>query len=712
MATAGSYPIRSFSESQTFLVLDPSTSTVSRVRGSDLIAFITPNLNVVRSESTTDGLVNEDYKIGSLVQTTGQSAIGDGLGGLFLVVASGEGDVPMLNGNDLLTIAGDAFLRDQLNNGIVRFGSLSDMEGTAGRFDGDAAYMVGRVTSGDGGEGNFRWDSSDLSSTLVLASVTSTSVDDTTDTITSAGHGLVDGDGVVSQSAVNGLSLNTVYWVVNATNDTFQLSSNPSGSIFDLVGTANFTLDRLLDPLKGIYVTATNDLTGVGGAWAREIKPAYTADEFGINGNSTDADDDSALLKSALDVCLRLGAWLDIGGFGKVYNLRNSWLFSDNTKVRASGAKIWRGTGHSGGTQQAGATIRNSDQASGNSGILMAGLWRFGDRNDGIAGTSEGKHIGFWEVSRSVFGDWQFEETYTFSTVLNTTRCIYGDVILKHQAGASSGHDGFHVRGGSDCVVGRIIGESGDDMLAFTDEGDGNSTDMKNWQIGAVIGKSNTASLVKLFLDASATTKIQGIKIGFVTGVAGSNGKAIRLANDTANQGDMSDIDISCGILDCSANDDNGLAVENCRRVVVRNPRINLSNFASVRVSDSLNIFIHNLDSNTPTTNHGVFIDNSENVQIIGGNNTGSPGNGILISDSTNCHVRGHRITAFASGFDGVRLTNTVRSKVTLNDIINVSEVSVQETGTSNKNIIKDNTIPGGSIVTIGGGTLASDNIA
>lgn len=274
MANASSYPIRAFSESQTFLVIDPSTGTTSRVRGSDLIAFITPNLNVVRSESSTDGLVNEDYRVGSVIQTTGQSVPGDGQGGLFLVVPSGKGDVAMLNGNDLLTIAGDAFLRTQLNDGIVRFDSLSEMESTAGRFDADA----GRLVSGTGRDGDFRSNASDLSGTLVLSSVTSTSVDSGTDTITSAGHGLVDGDGVVLQAAVNGLSLNTVYWVVNATTDTFQLSSTFGGSAFDLTGTTNFTVDNLIDPGKGVYVTASDDLTGVNGAWVRQsefVRPEF-----------------------------------------------------------------------------------------------------------------------------------------------------------------------------------------------------------------------------------------------------------------------------------------------------------------------------------------------------------------------------------------------------------------------------------------------------
>lgn len=164
---------------------------------------------------------------------------------------------------------GDAALRQELGSGVFRADLLANLEATPGRFDGDSARLMGRSALSDGGQGNFRWDSSDLSSTMILSSVTSTSVDDTTDTITSTAHGLEDGDGVVSQAAVNGLSLNTVYYVVNATTDTYQLSETFGGVAFDLTGTANFTVDHLLDPLKGVYVTSPTDLIGTGGAWVR-----------------------------------------------------------------------------------------------------------------------------------------------------------------------------------------------------------------------------------------------------------------------------------------------------------------------------------------------------------------------------------------------------------------------------------------------------------
>lgn len=181
---------------------------------------------------------------------------------------------------------GDAALRQELGSGILRANALSTLETTAGRFDGDAARLV----SGTGRDGDFRWNASDLSSTLVLASVTSTSVDDTTDTITSAGHGLVDGNGVITQSAVNGLSAQTVYWVVGATTDTFQLSETFGGLAFDLTGTTNFTVDHLLDPLQGVYVTPSSDKTGASGAWKRFVNNELSPYWFGVNADSSSDD--------------------------------------------------------------------------------------------------------------------------------------------------------------------------------------------------------------------------------------------------------------------------------------------------------------------------------------------------------------------------------------------------------------------------------------
>lgn len=268
MSNIGSYKNTAFSEGQKFLVLDPATGSTSLVLGSSLIDYITPRLNSVIAESTRLAAENTDYDVGTLIQTSGGTSPGDGLASVYLVVASGEGDFPMTNGNDLLVVTGDDALREQLNNGIVRVDTLSDLQATSGRFSADAAYLMGRTTAGDGGEGEFRWDGSDLSGTLVLASVTSTSVDDTTDTITSAGHGLVDGDGVTVDSTVNGLTANALYWVAGSTTDTFQLSTSFGGAAVDLTGTTNFTTKKLLDPLQGVYVVS--DRIGASGGWVRQ----------------------------------------------------------------------------------------------------------------------------------------------------------------------------------------------------------------------------------------------------------------------------------------------------------------------------------------------------------------------------------------------------------------------------------------------------------
>lgn len=199
-----------------------------------------------------------------------------------------------------------ALLRSEIQDGIRKVPSLSALEAIEGRYDGDVAYMAGRTTAGDGGEGIFRWDSSDLSSTLVLSSVTSTSVDDITDTITLIAHGLRNGDGVVSQSAVNGLSINTVYWVVNATTDTFQLSETFGGAAFDLIGANNFTVDHLLDPAKGVYIVGASDLAGTGGAWVRRREAVFSVGWFGAIGDGITDD------LPAITSCLRTVAEISI----------------------------------------------------------------------------------------------------------------------------------------------------------------------------------------------------------------------------------------------------------------------------------------------------------------------------------------------------------------------------------------------------------------
>jgi hypothetical protein len=129
MSKIGSYKNTAFSESQKFLVLDPSTSSASLVLASELVAYITPQIGSVKAESTRLSAENTDYKVGEIIQTSGATVVGS-LASIYLVVAGGSGDFPMLNGNDLLVIAGDDTLREQLiSEALGQGASLVSMEG-------------------------------------------------------------------------------------------------------------------------------------------------------------------------------------------------------------------------------------------------------------------------------------------------------------------------------------------------------------------------------------------------------------------------------------------------------------------------------------------------------------------------------------------------------------------------------------------------------
>ena len=116
MSTVGSYPVSSFSPSQYFLIYNPSTQTLDRVLGSELVTYVTQNADYVRAVSTRAVAQTLDFDIGIIVQTGGDLLPGDGGQGTFLVVASGDGTYAMNNGNDLL---------------LLPFGSLagSDLDG-------------------------------------------------------------------------------------------------------------------------------------------------------------------------------------------------------------------------------------------------------------------------------------------------------------------------------------------------------------------------------------------------------------------------------------------------------------------------------------------------------------------------------------------------------------------------------------------------------
>lgn len=119
MSEFDQYAVRAFSPTQYFLVDNPSTGTLARVLGSDLVSYLTPSVNPVFGETTRAAAAAGDYSIGRLIQTAGGDAIGDGGNGLYLVVAEGEGDYPMINGNELLLLPFGTLVGSDLDGALV-----------------------------------------------------------------------------------------------------------------------------------------------------------------------------------------------------------------------------------------------------------------------------------------------------------------------------------------------------------------------------------------------------------------------------------------------------------------------------------------------------------------------------------------------------------------------------------------------------------------
>jgi hypothetical protein len=135
---------------------------------------------------------------------------------------------------------------------------------------------VAIVNAGRGIDGTFAWRAVDLSSFVLGAAVLSTAVNSGTETVTKVAHGLQTGDPVIATTAVNGLSTNTIYWVIRVDADNFRLASSllnaKLGTAFNLTGTTNFTVRPHNDPQSGIYVTPAADITGASGAWVRQCQ--------------------------------------------------------------------------------------------------------------------------------------------------------------------------------------------------------------------------------------------------------------------------------------------------------------------------------------------------------------------------------------------------------------------------------------------------------
>lgn len=194
-----------------------------------------------------------------------------------------------------------------------------------------------------GREGVFLWSASDLSAALIRKAITSTAVYPSTDLsfpnlITKAAHDLETGHAVFPTTSVNGLTANTLYYVIRVDVDNIRLASTflnaHAGTAVALSGNTNFTLKRHGDPGEGIYVIPTGKaIDGSEGAWIRHsFQTIYNAKWFGAKGD--DATDDTAAIQFTLDALPNTGA--------EAYFPRGQYLHSypirvgDGTAVRPS----------------------------------------------------------------------------------------------------------------------------------------------------------------------------------------------------------------------------------------------------------------------------------------------------------------------------------------------------------------------------------------
>lgn len=221
-----------------------------------------------------------------------------------------------------LAAPGGAFL---VKDAVAKVANVTELRALTGPTDGQTVNVSDTVRAGD-----FRRNGSDLSSTLVASTVASTSVDAGTNTITSAGHGFLLGQGVMTETAVNGLSANTVYYVVGVTTDTFQLSATYRGAVFDLTGEDSITLKRLIDPEQGVYVISDGgSLTGADGAWVRQVGqavnyfPKIWINWFGAVGDDDGTGigkDNSAAINAAADLYRHWVKFINPNGPGATHN--------------------------------------------------------------------------------------------------------------------------------------------------------------------------------------------------------------------------------------------------------------------------------------------------------------------------------------------------------------------------------------------------------
>ena len=184
-----------------------------------------------------------------------------------------------------------------------------------------------------GREGTFYWLSSGPPQTVLVGpAVNSISVDATTDTIqtynggSGAKHGFRTGHAVITTTAVNGLALNTIYYVIVVDESNYRLATSFANAIagtpFNLTGTSPVTVKRHADPLQGVFVTPPSDVTGASGVWARSEFDFGTVEAtwFGYQGMNISSVDDLPSVQAAVDFLENI-AGVHGAHFGGVVNI-------------------------------------------------------------------------------------------------------------------------------------------------------------------------------------------------------------------------------------------------------------------------------------------------------------------------------------------------------------------------------------------------------
>lgn len=131
-----------------------------------------------------------------------------------------------------------------------------------------------------GREGQFLWDSGDLSAQMTVRTFATVIIDASLDqisarsinvetidaganTLTYAGHGFVEGEQVTAATSVDGLIAGGRYYIKNATTNTFQLATSPTAGVFDITGTDAVVIHGFHDFVTGAALIPTKTVNGL-----------------------------------------------------------------------------------------------------------------------------------------------------------------------------------------------------------------------------------------------------------------------------------------------------------------------------------------------------------------------------------------------------------------------------------------------------------------